>query len=80
MTAALITAPNLSDPDALLRRLSSRPTRGWRDAASELLNVRLVLILANHIGDPVLLEEALALAKSSLPTPAWAATTTHKAD
>ena len=79
MTGGLNTAPNLPRP----RRASTPPTstahQGLADAASELLNARLVLILANHIGDPVLLAEALELAKSSLPSPARAATTTHKA-
>ena len=37
--------------------------RGLTDAQSELLNARLVLLLANHIGDLDVLREALALAR-----------------
>ena len=36
--------------------------RGLSDAQSELLNARLVLILANHIGDLNVLRQALAAA------------------
>ena len=36
------------------------------DAQSHALNARLVLILANHIGDLAVLQEALALARRSL--------------
>ena len=41
--------------------------RGLSDAQSEQLNARLVLLLANHIGDLRVLQEALALAKKDLP-------------
>ena len=41
--------------------------RGLGDAQSEQLNARLVLLLANHIGDLRVLQEALALAKKDLP-------------
>jgi hypothetical protein len=37
--------------------------RGLTDAQSELLNARLVLLLANHIGELGVLREALALAR-----------------
>ena len=37
--------------------------RGLTDAQSELLNARLVLLLANHIGELGVLDEALALAR-----------------
>ena len=37
--------------------------RGLGDAQSELLNARLVLILANHIGDLNVLRQALAAAR-----------------
>ena len=79
MTGRLNASPNLQDPDGFYAAYVEAH-QGLSDAASELLNVRLVLILANQIGDPVLLAEALELAKSLLPAPAWAATTTHKAD
>ena len=37
--------------------------QGLTDAQSELLNARLVLLLANHIGDLAVLREALDLAR-----------------
>jgi hypothetical protein len=40
--------------------------RGLPDATSRLLNARLVLLLANHIGDLAVLREALAAARAGL--------------
>ena len=40
--------------------------QGLTDAQSELLNARLVLLLANHIGDLDVLSEALALARQGV--------------
>jgi len=39
---------------------------GLSDAQSELLNARLVLLLANHIGDLGALREAIALARKGV--------------
>ena len=39
---------------------------GLTDAQSELLNARLILLLANHIGDLALLREAIALAREGV--------------
>ena len=39
---------------------------GLGDEQSELLNARLVLLLANHIGNLDVLKEALALARSGV--------------
>ena len=43
-----------------------RAHQGLGEAESHTLNARLVLILANHIGDLIVLQEALALARRSL--------------
>jgi hypothetical protein len=40
--------------------------RGLDDARSELLNARLVLLLANHIGDLRVLKEAIAAARAGI--------------
>ncbi len=40
--------------------------RDLDDEQSERLNARLVLLLANHIGDLDVIEEALAMAKEDL--------------
>jgi hypothetical protein len=63
--SSLIQSPNLPDPDAFYAALVAAH-QGLSDEASELLNARLVLILANHIGDPNVLREALTLARAPL--------------
>ncbi len=57
----LRTEPRLDDPDALYALLMEAH-RGLDDAASRRLDAKLVLILANHIGDVAVLREAVALA------------------
>ena len=61
----LIQTQNLPDPDGFYAALVAAH-QGLPDEASELLNARLVLILANHVGDLEALREALALARQSL--------------
>jgi len=41
--------------------------RGLSDEQSQLVNARLVLLLANHIGDLRVLREALAAARAGVP-------------
>ena len=57
----LITTRNLTGHDAFYARLLAAH-RGLGEAESQALNARLILILANHIGDPEALAEALDLA------------------
>jgi len=40
--------------------------RGLSDAQSRLVNARLVLLLANHVGDLQVLQEALAAARAGV--------------
>jgi len=49
--------------------------RSLGDDASRLLNARLVLLLANHIGDLRVLREAMAAARAGLDTAASDAAT-----
>lgn len=42
--------------------------RGLDDAQSDLMQARLVLLLANHIGDLRVLDEAIALARHGVVT------------
>ncbi|WP_068083674.1 DUF2783 domain-containing protein [Polycladidibacter stylochi] len=63
----LVEQPNLNDPDGFYQELIDSHT-GLSDAQSTSMNARLVLILANHIGDRAVLAEALALAKETMPT------------
>ena len=67
---ALVTESRFPDPDRAYRALIEAH-RGLSDEESAALNSSLVLILANHIGDQIVLQEAMALAKQSMePTQA----------
>jgi hypothetical protein len=60
--SALLTESRFKDPDAAYVALVEA-RRGLSDSEAAALDTRLVLILANHIGDIVVLNEAIALAK-----------------
>ena len=60
----LISDPNLPDPDAFYAALL-RAHEGLSEAETHALNARLVLILANHIGDLATLDEALIAARGT---------------
>ncbi|MBR9910072.1 MAG: DUF2783 domain-containing protein [Gammaproteobacteria bacterium] len=57
----LNTAPNFSDADGFYAALTDAHRELDRDQ-SERLNARLILLLANHIGDSTILQEALQVA------------------
>lgn len=59
-----VTALHLADPDAAYRLLAAAH-RGLSEAQSAALNARLVLILANRIGDLDTLRAAIALARET---------------
>lgn len=60
----LITEPHLDAPDAFYEALIDIHG-GLTEAQSHALNARLVLLLANHIGQQAVLLEALATARNS---------------
>jgi hypothetical protein len=60
--AHLITASQWADPDAAYVALMDA-RRGLSEDAAAVLDARLVLILANHIGDLAVLKEAIAVAR-----------------
>jgi len=60
----LVTASQFADPDAAYLALV-QARRNLSDAAAAELDARLVLILANHIGDLGVLQEAIALARAA---------------
>lgn len=62
MTAKLRTEIAFDDPDAFYTRLIEAHD-GLDDEQSNLLNAKLVLLLANHIGDMEVIEEAFAAAR-----------------
>ncbi len=65
----LDTRPRLADPDGVFALLMEAH-RELDAEASRRLDARLVLILANHIGDMAVLREAIALARvTAAPAP-----------
>lgn len=62
MPAHLVTEPNIDSPDDFYAALAELH-RGLDDEASAKVNAKLILLLANHIGDARVLREAMALAR-----------------
>lgn len=60
--ATLNTNANIKGPDDFYAELLS-VHEGLSKAESDALNARLILLLANHIGDREVLSQALAAAK-----------------
>lgn len=58
----LTLSPNIPDPDGFYDELLE-VHKGLDKAESDALNARLILILANHIGDRAVLHEALQAAR-----------------
>ena len=61
----LNTEPNLTDADAVYAALIAMHD-GLDAAASQQVNARLILLLANHIGDTDILNEAIDLASEAV--------------
>ncbi|KIN62729.1 DUF2783 domain containing protein [Sulfitobacter noctilucicola] len=59
----LILTPNIPDPDGFYDELLAAHT-GLSKDESDALNARLILTLANHIGDREVLRAALGAAKA----------------
>ena len=57
----LITTPNIPAPDDFYEALIEAH-RGLTEEQSHAANARLILLLANHIGDPPVLRAALEAA------------------
>ncbi len=67
MSDRLVTAPNLAAPDDFYAALAELH-RGLDPEQSAKANAKLILLLANHIGDPAILDEAIALARPKAGT------------
>ena len=65
----LTTAPNLARPDDFYEALIDMH-RDLDDAQSQAANARLILLLANHIGDHDTLLSAMRLAREAETTAA----------
>jgi hypothetical protein len=59
----VITTPNIADPDGFYAKLIALHD-GLSDADSAALNARLVLILANQVGDRRVLDQVLEMASN----------------
>lgn len=59
-------APNLENADDFYAALLAAHD-GLNEADMHALNARLILVLANHIGDQAVLEAAIGVAKVSSP-------------
>ena len=66
--ATLNTDPNLTAPDDFYERLIAMH-RGLSEAESARVNAKLILLLANHIGDPQVLEAAIEAARDGVVLP-----------
>ena len=60
----LRTDPNIAEPDAFYTELVALHD-GLSEEESVALNARLILILANQIGDMAILRQALAAARGA---------------
>jgi hypothetical protein len=61
----LNTEPNLAAPDDFYEELIELH-RGLSDEQSALVNAKLILLLANHVGDLNVLRAAMAAAKEDV--------------
>ena len=58
----LNTQPNIADPDGFYAELIAAHD-GLSDEESQTVNARLILLLANHVGDREVLRAALKAAR-----------------
>ena len=62
---ALNTGPNLSSPDDFYEELIALH-RDLTEAQSALVNAKLILLLANHVGDADVLRAAMTAAREDV--------------
>lgn len=60
----LMTEARIEDPDGFYEELVGSQ-RELDDEAAERMNARLILLLANHVGDREVLSEAIRLARAA---------------
>ena len=63
--ASLNVEPNLESPDDFYAALVALH-RGLSDEQSEQVNARLILLLANHVGETEVLREAMQRAREGI--------------
>jgi hypothetical protein len=59
----LMTEARIEDPDGFYEELVGSQ-RELDDEAAERMNARLILLLANHVGDREVLSEAIRIARA----------------
>lgn len=64
MNPAINTDPNMAQPDDFYEALIEMH-QGLDEAQSQMVNARLILLLANHVGDLGVLKEAMRLAREA---------------
>ena len=65
MSGMLKTDSNLADPDAFYEKLILLHD-GLSEEQSRLLNAKLILLLANQVGDEAVLDQPLAAARAGI--------------
>ena len=65
MSETLNTQLNIPRPDDFYQELVDLH-RELNEEQSRQVNAKLILLLANHIGNPVVLREAMAIAKRNI--------------
>ena len=63
--ALLNTQPNIQAPDDFYQELVDMH-RDLSAQQSALVNAKLILLLANHVGDPAILREAMRAARQDI--------------
>jgi len=63
--ATLRTEGNIGDPDAFYSELIELH-RGLSEEQSRMVNAKLILLLANQVGDMAVLRQAIAIAREGL--------------
>ncbi len=66
MSSKILTEPRIEDPDDFYARLIAIH-EGLNSEESQQLNSKLILLMANHIGDREVLDEALDIARNVQP-------------
>ncbi|MFN9776160.1 MAG: DUF2783 domain-containing protein [Burkholderiales bacterium] len=61
----LIREPNIPDPDGFYEALIASQ-RALTDEQAERFQAKLLLVLANHVGDRLVLAEAMEIARRGL--------------
>ena len=65
---SLILEPNVSDPDDMYQYIIEMH-RNLSDEQSAQVNAKMILLLANHIGDSRVILEAASIAREGISSP-----------